>query len=188
MPEAPNLVWSLDFMADRLADGRQFRLLNVLDDFNREALGTFRCPSSGSSGRLTRRRGNGPLDRFLILLHIEWRGKLLAIRVDKGPEYASGPTNERLNTGIGGVTPAMKLKMAALVLRSCPVKVGRITASVSASAPFCDERLMDSCKFTRRNLCCKAPESAASRVSPDFQCRRRNRAHPTILIPPSIYP
>lgn len=39
MPEAPNLVWSLDFMADRLADGRQFQLLNVLDHFNREGLG-----------------------------------------------------------------------------------------------------------------------------------------------------
>ncbi len=26
-------------MADRLADGRQFRALNVLDDFNREGLG-----------------------------------------------------------------------------------------------------------------------------------------------------
>src|SRR5690606_13395794 len=39
VPEAPNLVWSMDFMADRLADGRQVRLLNVLDDFNREGLG-----------------------------------------------------------------------------------------------------------------------------------------------------
>lgn len=39
VPEAPNTVWSMDFMADRLADGRQFRLLNVLDDFNREGLG-----------------------------------------------------------------------------------------------------------------------------------------------------
>lgn len=38
-PEAPNMVWSIDFMADRLADGRQFRLLNVLDDFNRQGLG-----------------------------------------------------------------------------------------------------------------------------------------------------
>ena len=35
VPEAPNMVWSMDFMADRLEDGRQFRLLNVLDDFNR---------------------------------------------------------------------------------------------------------------------------------------------------------
>jgi len=39
VPEAPNLVWSMDFMADRLVDGRQFRLLKVLDDFNREGLG-----------------------------------------------------------------------------------------------------------------------------------------------------
>jgi putative transposase len=38
VPDAPNLVWSLDFMADRLENGRQFRLLNVLDDFNREGL------------------------------------------------------------------------------------------------------------------------------------------------------
>jgi putative transposase len=38
----------MDFMADRLADGRQFRLLNVLDDFNREGLGIeidFSLPS-----------------------------------------------------------------------------------------------------------------------------------------------
>ena len=35
----PNLVCSMDFMADRLGDGRAFRLLNLLDDFNREGLG-----------------------------------------------------------------------------------------------------------------------------------------------------
>jgi putative transposase len=29
----------MDFMADRLEDGRAFRLLNVLDNFNREGLG-----------------------------------------------------------------------------------------------------------------------------------------------------
>ncbi len=39
VPEAPNMTWSTDFMADRLGDGRAFRLLNVLDDFNREGLG-----------------------------------------------------------------------------------------------------------------------------------------------------
>ena len=38
VPEAPNRTWSMDFMADRLSDGRAFRLLNVLDDFNREGL------------------------------------------------------------------------------------------------------------------------------------------------------
>jgi putative transposase len=39
VPEAPNMVWSMDFMADRLGEGRRFRLLNVLDDFNRQGLG-----------------------------------------------------------------------------------------------------------------------------------------------------
>jgi putative transposase len=29
VPDAPNVTWSMDFMADRLGDGRAFRLLNV---------------------------------------------------------------------------------------------------------------------------------------------------------------
>ena len=162
VPDAPNVTWSMDFMADRLGDGRAFRLLNVLDDFNREGLGIevdFSLPAE----RVIR-----SLDRI-----IEWRGKPGTIRVDNGPEYISetlrkwaekhGATiqhshsgqpqqnayverynrtvrhewldlyifdtieevqqiatewlwtynNERPNMGIGGVTPAMKLKMAA---------------------------------------------------------------------------
>jgi transposase InsO family protein len=54
----------MDFMADRLGDGRAFRLLNVLDDFNREGLGIevdFSLPAE----RVIR-----SLDRI-----IEWRGK-----------------------------------------------------------------------------------------------------------------
>ena len=162
VPEAPNMVWSMDFMADRLEDGRQFRLLNVLDDFNREGLGIevdFSLPA----------------ERVIRSLNqiIEWRGKPFTIRVDNGPEYVSGRlmewaanhgialkhiqpgkpqqnayverynrtvrhewldqyiietieeaqefatqwlwtyNNERPNMGIGGITPAQKLKMAA---------------------------------------------------------------------------
>ena len=33
-----NQRWSLDFVSDQLANGRRFRLLNVLDDFNSECL------------------------------------------------------------------------------------------------------------------------------------------------------
>ena|GEM_PF-2711697 len=71
-PEAPNLVWSVDFMVDRLADGRQFRLLNVLDDFNPEDLG----PKVDFSL---------PAERVVRALNqiIEWRDKPIAIRVDK---------------------------------------------------------------------------------------------------------
>jgi putative transposase len=38
VPDVPNDTWSMDFMADQLADGRSIRTLNVLDDFNREEL------------------------------------------------------------------------------------------------------------------------------------------------------
>ena len=78
VPDKPNVTWSMDFMADRLGDGRAFRLLNVLDDVNREGLGIevdFSLPAE----RVTR-----SLDRI-----IEWRGKPCTIRVDNGPEYIS---------------------------------------------------------------------------------------------------
>lgn len=83
VPDQPNMVWSMDFMADRLEDGRQFRLLNVLDDFNREGLGIevdFSLPA----------------ERVIRSLNqiIEWRGKPHAIRVDNGPEYVSGKLME----------------------------------------------------------------------------------------------
>jgi putative transposase len=79
VPAEPNITWSLDFMADRLEDARCFRLLNVLDDFNREGLG-IEADFSLPAERVTR-----TLDRI-----IEWRGQPLAIRVDNGPELISG--------------------------------------------------------------------------------------------------
>ncbi len=79
VPMAANEVWSMDFMHDQLADGRSFRLFNVLDDFNREGLGIevdFSLPAE----RVIR-----GLDQI-----IEWRGKPRMIRCDNGPEYLSG--------------------------------------------------------------------------------------------------
>src|SRR5438128_11311967 len=37
-PTTPNEVWSLDFVADQLADGRRFRALTIMDIFTRESL------------------------------------------------------------------------------------------------------------------------------------------------------
>lgn len=39
VPAALNQNWSVDFMSDSLWDGRKFLTFNVLDDYNREALG-----------------------------------------------------------------------------------------------------------------------------------------------------
>lgn len=79
IPESINQVWSMDFMHDALEDGRTFRLFNVLDDFNREAL-SIEVDLSLPSIRVIR-----ALERI-----IEWRGKPKAIRCDNGPEYISG--------------------------------------------------------------------------------------------------
>ena len=38
-PEKINQVWSVDFMSDSLWDGKRYRLLNIMDDYNREVLG-----------------------------------------------------------------------------------------------------------------------------------------------------
>lgn len=78
VPATINDVWSMDFMHDSLEDGRPYRLLNVIDDFNREGLGIeidFSLPSE----RVIR-----SLDQI-----IEWRGKPKALRCDNGPEYIS---------------------------------------------------------------------------------------------------
>jgi putative transposase len=36
-PEHPSHVWSYDFMPDRTVDGRAYRLLNIIDEFTKEA-------------------------------------------------------------------------------------------------------------------------------------------------------
>ncbi|VXC03268.1 Integrase (fragment) [Burkholderia sp. 8Y] len=78
VPAAVNAVWSMDFMHDQLKDGRSIRLLNVIDDFNREALG-IEIDFSLPSARVIR-----ALEQI-----IGWRGKPMAIRCDNGPEYLS---------------------------------------------------------------------------------------------------
>jgi len=78
VPEEINQVWSMDFMHDQLSDGRTLRVLNVIDDYNREALGMeidFSLPSE----RVVR----------ALKQIIEWRGRPNVIRCDNGPENIS---------------------------------------------------------------------------------------------------
>ena len=77
-PEKANQSWSLDFMSDSLASGRAFRTLNILDDFNREALWIEIDTSL-------------PAERVIRVLEtlIDWRGCPAQIRMDNGPELIS---------------------------------------------------------------------------------------------------
>ena len=78
VPDKINQSWSMDFMHDSLTDGRGFRLFNVIDDYNREAL-TVEIDFSLPAGRVIR-----SLNQL-----IECRGKPVQIRCDNGPEYIS---------------------------------------------------------------------------------------------------
>jgi putative transposase len=71
VPDWPNERWSMDFLADQLADGRSIRTLNVLDDYNREGL----CIEVDFSL---------PAERIVRSLNqiIEWRGPPQTIHVD----------------------------------------------------------------------------------------------------------
>ncbi len=53
MPQGINQVWSMDFMRDQFEDGRTYRLLNMVNDFNREANG-MEIDFSMSSERVIR--------------------------------------------------------------------------------------------------------------------------------------
>lgn len=78
LPSAINQVWSMDFMCDSLVDGRRFRLLNIIDDYNRESL-AIEVDTSLPALRVIR-----VLERL-----IERRSKPEGIRVDNGPEFIS---------------------------------------------------------------------------------------------------
>ena len=78
VPAEPNAMWSLDFMSDSLTDNRKIRLLNVIDDFNRESL-CIEADTSLPSLRVIR----------VLEALVERRGKPAALRTDNGPEFIS---------------------------------------------------------------------------------------------------
>lgn len=76
VPDGVNERWSIDFMSDQLANGRRFRILNVVDDFSRECVLQV-VDFSISGHRLVREldRLNRKLPKTLVC--------------DNGPEFTS---------------------------------------------------------------------------------------------------
>ena len=74
----PNARWSLDFIHDQLANGRRFRILNIVDDVTRECLGAI-AEVSISGVRVVRE----------LQTIIQTRGKPKMIASDNGTELTS---------------------------------------------------------------------------------------------------
>ena len=83
VPDTMNDTWSMDFVEDRLENGRKIRTLNIIDDYNREALAMEVSFSF-------------PAERVIEILSqcIEWRGKPRKIRSDNGTEFIAHKTKE----------------------------------------------------------------------------------------------
>lgn len=72
----PNARWSLDFVHDQFANGRRFRILNIVDDVTKECLGAI--PDTSISGRRVARELTAVVQR---------RGKPGMIVSDHGTEF-----------------------------------------------------------------------------------------------------
>jgi putative transposase len=75
-PERANHVWAYDFVEDRTHDGRKIRMLNIVDEFTREAMAI----------RVSRRLNSSDVIDVLSDLFI-LRGVPAHIRSDNGPEF-----------------------------------------------------------------------------------------------------
>jgi putative transposase len=83
LPSGPNEVWSMDFVMDRLEDGRRLKALTVVDDFTKEAVEIA----------LDHGMGSHYVVRVLEQV-VRFRGKPAAIRTDQGPEFTAGALDQ----------------------------------------------------------------------------------------------
>ncbi|MFC6859914.1 transposase family protein [Zunongwangia atlantica] len=60
-PQAPRQLWSADFMSDGLMSGGKFRIFNLIDDYNREALCTTPARSMPALRAVKYKAGNRDL-------------------------------------------------------------------------------------------------------------------------------
>lgn len=78
VPTRANERWSMDFVHDQLADGRRFRIFNIVDDYSRECIGQI-VDTSISGYRVSR----------LLSDLLKTRRKPKSIVCDNGTEFTS---------------------------------------------------------------------------------------------------
>lgn len=130
-----NARWFVDFVHDQMANGRRFRILNIVDDVMRECLGAI--PDTSISGVRVARE---------LTTIIARRGKLAMIVSDHRTEFTSNAMRMRQpkldHTGkqfIGGCGEplwagsrlAMEIQRKAAAFPNCSIKGHRLAAKQS---------------------------------------------------------
>ena len=77
-PKYPNHIWAIDFVHDKLSNGRNYKMLTVLDEYTREALCVSVAPRMSSADVLEA--------LYPLLLG---RGKPEYLRSDNGSEFVA---------------------------------------------------------------------------------------------------
>ena len=113
-PRYQNHIWSIDFVHDKLANGRPYKMLTVLDEYSREALCVAVKP----------RMGNAEVLEALYPLFLK-HGKPEFIRSDNGPEFIAENFQTWL-ARVSGSSPSASIRGA----------LGK-TATTSASTGPC---------------------------------------------------
>jgi len=111
-PKYQNHIWSIDFVHDKLANGRPYKMLTVLDDYSREALCVAVKP----------RMGNAEVLETLYPLFLK-HGRPEFIRSDNGPEFIA----ENFQTWLTrvGIKPSVSIRGA----------LGRTVTTSASTAP-----------------------------------------------------
>lgn len=85
-PTYKNHVWSYDFVMDRTDDGRSFKILNVIDEYTKECVGSL----------VQRKINSFDVLEYLAKLFL-MRGQPAFIRSDNGPEFIALKLREWLS-------------------------------------------------------------------------------------------
>ena len=84
-PQYPNHIWSIDFVHDKLSNGRSYKMLTVLDEYTRQGLCVAVRTRMGASEVLE--------ELYPLLLK---HGKPEYIRSDNGPEFIAAAFHQWL--------------------------------------------------------------------------------------------
>jgi putative transposase len=100
--EYPNHVWTYDILFDRLADGRQFKTLSILDEFTRECLGILVATSILAQDVIA-----------FVAAVLQKRDAPVFLRSDNGSEFTAEPVQawlEQKKVGPAFIPPGQPWK------------------------------------------------------------------------------